>query len=86
MGARAWLVFLDFFQDRTRSCRVVKLGRYFSCSSILRRQKSWAACFVIPSDSRIWAHFGPDTATSFGVNDPEDCIAGAYRRTGVRAR
>ena len=86
MGARAWLVFLDFFQDRTRSCRVVKLGRYFSCSSILRRYKSWAACFVIPSDSRIWAHFGPDTATSFGVNDAEDCIAGAYRRTGVRAR
>jgi hypothetical protein len=37
LGARAWLVFLEFFQDRTRSCRVVKLGRYFSCSSILRR-------------------------------------------------
>ena len=38
---------------------------------------------MIPSDSRIWAHFGPDTATSFGVNDPEDCIAGAYRRAGA---
>jgi hypothetical protein len=41
---------------------------------------------VIPSDSRIRAQVGPDAATSFGVNDLEDCIAGAYRRTEVRAR